>query len=543
MKESMQPQYIFEVSWEVCNKVGGIYTVLSTRAASMQKEHKDKVIFIGPDVWKEQESPYFAESKTLLKSFRKAAKDEGLKVRIGRWLVPGSPITILVDFTDLYARKGEIYGEFWEKFRVSSIAAYGDYDESSMFGYASGQVIECCYKALGLTAANPTVAHFNEWMTTFGLFYTKANMPHIGTLFTTHATSIGRSIAGNKKPLYQYFTHYNGDQMAQELNIEAKHSAEKRAAELADCFTTVSENTNRECAQLLEKPADVVTPNGFEADFVPNGKGFEEARTKARTKLKTVAEKLFGYELADDTLWLCSSGRYEFLNKGIDIFIESLAKLEQEKQLKRDVVALIAVPAYISGLRTDLQEALKRNIPFSSRNRICTHELHHEYEDSIVGNLRWYDLQNYSDQRIKVIFVPSYIDENDGIFRCSYYDLLIGFDMTLFPSYYEPWGYTPLESVAFHIPTVTTNLSGFGQWASAFSTDITNGVGVIARTDENRSEVIAQMADMIRRFTHLNDSQRESIRNKAAEISEQALWKHFMPYYHKAYQIALQKVK
>ena len=259
----MQPEYIFETSWEVCNRVGGIYAVLSTRAASMQKEHKDKVVFFGPD-FGDHSNLTFKESKTVLKGWRPKG------VRVGRWQVPGKPIAVLLKWDEIWAEKDAIYGHAWERYGVQSHAAYGDYDESNMFAYAVGKLAESLYNHLGKPI---TAMHCNEWQTAFTIFYLKEHCPRIATLFTTHATGIGRSIAGNYKPLYDCFHAYNGDQMAGELNMVSKHSVEKTAAHQADCFTTVSDITARECKQLLDKPVDIVTPNGFEQGFVPNWGG------------------------------------------------------------------------------------------------------------------------------------------------------------------------------------------------------------------------------------------------------------------------------
>ncbi len=537
----MQPEYIFETSWEVCNKVGGIYTVLSTRAATLQKTNKDKVIFFGPDIWQGKDNPYFTESASLLKGWKKAASANGLQLRIGRWNIPGKPIAVLVDFRSFFPQKNEIYGHVWERFGVNSIAAYGDYDESSMFGYAAGAAMVSYYKYHNLSRNNPTVAHFNEWMTSFGLYYVKEYEPRIATLFTTHATSIGRSIAGNQKPLYDYLHEYNGDQMAEELNMVSKHSTEKRAAHLADCFTTVSTITDRECEQLLEKKADIVTPNGFEANFVPAAKLFAEKRKQARDKIRAVTEALTGEPIAPDALFVATSGRYEYKNKGIDVFIEALKRLNDKHYLNREIVAFIAVPAHISGARGSLQEALRRRTTVDSWNRFTTHKLHDYQHDPVVSALRWFHLLNQSANKVKVIFVPSYICENDGIFNCPYYDFLIGFDITVFPSYYEPWGYTPLESIAFHIPTITTDLSGFGRWVSEYSTGIENGVGVIHRSDYNTHDVVETIADTLMQYAGMKAKQHEQISKKAAAISKKALWKSFIQYYYKAYEIALLK--
>ena len=255
-KKRLAPDFIFESSWEVCNKVGGIYTVLSTRAKTLQEVLKDQIIFIGPDFWKQNESPYFREDSSLFSEWKRIAREQGIKVRVGRWTIPGEPIAVLVDFSPYYEQKNELYTWLWENYHVDSLHAYGDYDEASMFSYAAGLVVESLYNwivqgNLSSFTFNQSslkvVYHANEWMCGLGALYVNNKLPQIGTIFTTHATSIGRSIAGNQKPLYDYLFAYNGDQMAQELNIQSKHSIEKQTAQYVDCFTTVSEITANEC--------------------------------------------------------------------------------------------------------------------------------------------------------------------------------------------------------------------------------------------------------------------------------------------------------
>jgi glycogen synthase len=543
MAEKLMPEYIFETSWEVCNMVGGIYTVLSTRAATLQEIYKDKLVFIGPDVWLDKQNPYFEEDLSLYSEWKSYTENEyNLKIRVGRWKIPGLPLAVLVDFYPLMERKNEIYGEIWEQVGVNSMAAYGDYDESSMFGYATGMVMESYYRYFNLSAKNQVAAHFNEWMTTFGAFYIAKQIPEIATLFTTHATSIGRSIAGNHKPLYDYLNEYNGDQMAYELNMVSKHSTEKVAAHLVDCFTTVSEITGIECEQLLDKKPDVITPNGFEDDFVPNGRKFTSSRKKAQDSLRHVAETLLGYKLKEDTVFVSTAGRYEYKNKGIDTFLDGLKQFSGYKNVSKDVVAFIMVPAHIKGARPELIEALSNpSVKFESINRFNTHDLHDYYNDHVMSAIHWYHFKNEESDRLKVIFVPAYLNGSDGIFNKTYYDLLIGMDLTVFPSYYEPWGYTPLESVAFSVPTITTDLSGFGLWASHLPQGVEEGVGVIHRSDYNGFNVSLQIAEMLNHFVACSESQIKEIRKKAFDVSEKAHWKHFIQYYEEAYEIALQK--
>ena len=549
-KKQLVPDYIFESSWEVCNKVGGIYTVLSTRAKTLQEVFQDKIIFIGPDFWKESESPYFKEDLSLFTEWQCVANNQGLKVRVGRWTVPGEPIAILVDFYPFFEQKNDIYGWLWENYGVDSLHAYGDYDEASMFSYAAALVVESVYKwnvECGMWNENTKVIyHANEWMCGLGALYINNKLPQIGTVFTTHATSIGRSIAGNMKPLYDYLFAYNGDQMAGELNMQSKHSIEKQTAHYVDCFTTVSDITAKECVELLDKPVDVVLPNGFDDSFVPSAAQFSRKRSLARKKMLDIANALLGEDLGDDTLLVSTSGRYEFRNKGIDVFVETMNRLLRDKNLKKKVVAFIEVPGWVGEPRKDLQERLKNGKKYDTPLDVpqVTHWLHNMSHDNVLGMLKYYDMHNRKDEKVKVIFLPCYLDGNDGIVNMTYYDVILGNDLCIYPSYYEPWGYTPLEAVAFKVPCITTDLAGFGLWANTvFGHDGTleDGVKVIHRTDYNYSEVADNIKDIVAEFSTMTKKQVDTCRKHASELSKKALWSEFIKYYYEAYDIALSK--
>ena len=546
-REVYVPNFIFESSWEVCNKVGGIYTVLSTRAKTLQDKLKDHIMFIGPDVWKEKENPLFEEDASLLKSWRDTAENENLHVRIGRWNVPGHPIAVLVDFQPYFAIKNDIYTRLWEDYGVDSLHAYGDYDEASMFSYAAGLVVESYYNHILKGQCEHVVYQAHEWMTGLGGLYIQ-HVPEVATIFTTHATTIGRSIAGNHKPLYEYLFAYNGNQMAQELNVQSKHSIERETAHHVDCFTTVSEVTNRECAELLDKPADVVLMNGFEKDFVPSKAQFARKRREARRKLREVAGALLGTEFDDDVMIISTSGRYEFRNKGIDLYMEAMNRSLRNKDLTRKVLAFVQVPGWVCCPREDLKERLASGKTCDTPLEwpLLTHWLHEMSHDQVIDYMKRYNMWNLPDDKVKVIFVPCYLDGADGIFNMHYYDLLIGMDLTVYASYYEPWGYTPLESVAFHVPCITTNLSGFGLWVNQLlgkDGELTDGVQVVRRTDYNSSEVADAIKDAVTAYAAFTPQEAEKIRHKAADISEHALWKHFIRYYYQAYDIALHKAK
>ena len=543
-KELLTPDYIFEASWEVCNKVGGIYTVLSTRANTLQTKFRDRLFFIGPDFWQGKENPLFIESDNLCAAWKKhAALKDNLSVRVGRWNIPGEPIVILVDFQPFFAEKNEIYTEMWNRYQVDSLHGYGDYDEASMFAFATGKVIESFYR-YNLTETDKVVFQAHEWMTGMAALYLQSAVPEIGTIFTTHATSIGRSIAGNNKPLYDYLFAYNGDQMAEELNMQSKHSIEKQTAHYVDCFTTVSEITNNECRELLDKPADVVLMNGFEDDFVPKGSTFTGKRKRARSAMLNVANKLMGTNLGDDTLIIGTSGRYEFKNKGIDVFIEAMNRVRTSGRLQREVVAFIMVPAWGRDARADLKEVIDKNIRTTSPMQMpfVTHWLNQMEQDKVLNYISHAGFTNSATDKLKIIFVPCYLDGRDGILNKPYYDLLIGMDATVYPSYYEPWGYTPLESIAFGIPTITTDLAGFGLWAKKHVTgnNISEGVAVVNRDDFNYFEVADAITSSILALAGKDKKETAEIRKRSFCLAAKAEWSKFIVYYEEAFRIALE---
>ena len=538
---SQEIEFLFEVSWEVCNKVGGIYTVLSSKAKTMKADYKDNLIFIGPDVWSEEHpSPYFVPSRTLMRKWAENANlPEGVDVRIGRWDIPGKPIAILVKFDGMYASKEAAYGKMWERFGVDSLHSYGDYDEGCAFARAAAEVIK---SIVAYTKVNPrkVIAHFDEWTTAMGMLEIKAEIPEIATVFTTHATSIGRSICGNGKPLYSQLHNYNGDQMARELNMESKHSLEKAAAWNADCFTTVSDVTAAEAKQLLEKDA-FVTPNGFENNFVPGRNKYAAARRVARKRMLDVAKALTGVDYSDDTFILATSGRCEYRNKGIDVFLDAMATMNGRHYGKK-ILAFVMVPAWCGGPRPDLENAVNKGNYAGVADPVITHLLNNYDHDPVNGRIHSLGFKNDAESNVTVIYVPCYLDGADGIFNITYYNLLPGMDATVFASYYEPWGYTPLESVAFGVPTVTTTLAGFGCWVldeDSNASFLSSGVEVIRRDDENYGEVVHAISDAVSQLVGMDSVTMTKVRKAAMDTAGKAQWESFFDYYRQAYTQAL----
>ncbi len=535
------PEYLFETSWEVCNMVGGIYTVLSTKSNVMRQLLDDHYITVGPDVVKEaHETLYFVEDNDLFPEWRERALVQGLKCRIGRWKIESSPIAILVDYTPLYQSKNEILGHLWEQYELDSIRGQWDYIEPVLFGYAAGQVIES-FCNFYLQQTSHIVAQFHEWMTGSGVLYLKEHCPQIATVFTTHATYLGRAISGNGLPLYDNLKTYLPSVMAMQFNVVSQQSMEQKAAKNADSFTTVSDITAQECEQFLYRKPDVVTKNGIDHTFRQDEAAFEEKRKATRAQILKIAGTLCGETLDPNCLMVINSGRYEFKNKGIDLFIEALRRLNEDKNLPRTVLGVIAVPSNIAGPSKDLQHRLDgTNAIMGHTDFPATHHVFEYENDAILNTLRNSGLQNDANDKVKVMFVPAYLNGSDGIFDMTYSEFLAAFDFSVFPSYYEPWGYTPLESVALGIPTLTSDVSGFGKFVQQECKD-NEAVTVVSRQVGDNDKVIEEIVSALRRFLNMTDKGMAKVSEAALQVADKLLWKDLIVNYQKAWDVALEK--
>ena len=540
-KELLNPDYLFEVSWEVCNKVGGIYTVISTKALHQKEQLGRHHIMIGPDVWMHTAgNPDFLEDPALYRAWKTKAAEEGIRVRTGRWNVPGRPMAILVDYKQFLTRQDAILGDYWRRFGVDSLTGNWDYKESALFGYAAGRVIESFYK-FNLYSTDRVVAQFHEWQTGAGLLYIKGAGIPVATVFTTHATMIGRCICGNNLPLYKNLEGYNGDEMARRFGVVARHSLEKMSALNADVFTTVSSITARECKQVHGRPVDIVTPNGFENSFTPaSDKEWEEKRAAARARLIGIASAMSGTEVPENAVLVGIGGRYEYRNKGIDVFIDALAKLRDADLGGRELHAFIMIPSGHNGPDRALMQKLATGQ--GDYTTQVSHALMDPEWDTVTRRFDEVGLKNFPKDRVKVYFIPSYLNGSDGIFNMTYYDLLVGLDATLFPSYYEPWGYTPLESLAFRVPTLTTSLAGFGQWVRDHYGKDHPGIAVVDRDDDNYFEVVDAVAARMCEIASLDKEGRARYSASARDVADIALWDNQIKYYNEAYSTAIGKV-
>ncbi len=486
---------LFEVSFEVANKVGGIHTVLSTKARTVLEHYGDDYFCVGPWLFSESERRPPFDEEPGFEAFAASCREMGIPVRVGRWRVPGSPRAILVEFSGMWERKDGILTELWETHGVDSIEGGWDYEEPVLFGYAAGQVIERFWEEELAPRRRRATAHFHEWMTGAGLLHLKERCPAVGTVFTTHATMLGRALSSPGHSLGEGAI-VDPDELARRHRVTAKHSLEGVCARTADVFTTVSELTAAEAELLHVRRANPLTPNGIDLSVIDEVAG-PLGREETRTRLLQLASRLLGDDLTDAAL-LATSGRYEFHNKGIDLILDAMGRLQGRDG--RRVVLFILVPAGNSGLSPRVRQRLAGRDGGEGPVGIATHSLRDPHGDPVLVRCRERGLDNALGTRVRVLQVPIYLDGHDELIGLPYEGVVRAMDLTLFPSHYEPWGYTPQESLALGVPTVTSDQAGFGRWALEEGLGSADGISVLERHGRTYESTVEALGEEVQRF-------------------------------------------
>ena len=539
-KTELGPLYVFEISWEVCNKVGGIYTVLATKAAEMVRRYGDRYILIGPKIWSQDHyaAPEQFIPENPFPELVNAMAQAGVDVSCGRWDIPGKPRCILVDFSAAYKEKDRILESLWSNYQVDSLTGGWDYVEPVLFGHTAGSVIQHFANHYAMDAE--IVAHWHEWMVGSGMLHLKLTAPEIASVFTTHATILGRSIASSGESLETALSSLDAPARAKALHIRAKYSLEHALIQEADCFTTVSTTTADEAHGIYGRRADVLLPNGLGAAF-PNPAFMETDRVaRVRRELFTLAETMTGEGIDPKRSKLVvTSGRYEYVNKGVNLLVDALALLESRQVGEPgDWVVFFLLPADHGGpdqtLLANLQAGRSSADPV-----VTTHVLADSGSDALLSHTAQVGLKNGADSRVRLIFAPVYLDGRDGVFNREYYELLPAFDLSIFPSHYEPWGYTPLESIGFGVPTVTSDLAGFGQWAAARSDLNETAVYVLPRGQRTYQQSVRLLAKHLVNWSESDDSSRQAAGREALILSQKARWEKFASFYEAAHRASL----
>lgn len=595
----MKPDIIYEVSWETCNKVGGIYTVLRSKAAQMVHHYGERYVVVGPFFDLERLKGEFEElpMPDICKTACSALPELGIRLHWGRWLVPGSPRALLIDFSEYLSQANDIKRQLWDAYQIDSLNTGDEVNHPLVWSWCAGMVIDALAKE---AASASTVAHFHEWLSGAGLLYLAKEKSPVKTVFTTHATMVGRSLASSGVPLYDDLEKFNATEEAYRLGVATKHLLEKASATHASVLTTVSEITGTEVQYFLERKPDYLLPNGLDMGAYPT---LEEIAIRHRVARDQMREFLFYYFLPyytldiSNTLFYFISGRYEVRNKGIDMYIWALKKLNEELKKKKDaktIISFLFIPTEVRAIYPalieqreqfrDMQRMLQEvhdtlvsNVMFQAFSRksislesllgdersadfqkkikkfkrtgtppIATHELADE-NDYIIKLLREAGLANAPEDKVKVIYYPIYMNGGDGILNLEYREVIEGSHFGVFPSFYEPWGYTPLETAALGVASLTTDMSGFGQFivdlrkANKIPDKSPQGIYVLERNGHRDEQIVQDLTAMMAEFEQFSRDQRVENKIAARRVAEQADWKELVTYYFQAHQEALQK--
>ena len=597
MKKNTKPKadLLFEASWEVCNKVGGIFTVLSSKARHMKKRYRNGYYLIGP-YFEEKSRAVFKEEAIPEKyeSVCEQLKKEGIVCHFGFWLIEGEPKVILIDFKDLWPKIDSIKKELWESFKLDSLDSPYDFNEPVLWSWAVGNLMDKLGK---VNNDKKTVVQAHEWLSGAIILYLKKNNSKVSTVFTTHATTLGRTIAGHGNDLYSIIDKIDPTQEARKYGVQAKHNMEKISAATANVFTTVSQITAMEAEYILGRRADVILPNGLDMTKFPSFEKTALKHKKYRNRLRQfVLYYFFPYYKIDlkNTLFYFTASRYEFHNKGLDIFIDSLAELNKrmkKNKSKKTVVTFFFVPTGTDGIRPEIIEAreafrdikdlleeeendTKENLLYTitSEERISeksifdkgfvlgmkrkllrlksksgsapltTHKLIDNENDPIIKAFRKAGLENKEEDKVKVIFYPIYLTGADGLGDLDYYQSIQACHLGVFPSYYEPWGYTPLETGALGVASLTSNLSGFGKY---FYNDLHNkkvpGIYILDIENQKKEKMIKNFIDIIYKYTLFTKRKRIDNKIQARKVAFAADWKNFVTHYIEAHNLAMEK--
>ena len=536
--------FLFEVSWEVCNKVGGIYTAIRSKAPYAIREYGDAYFAIGPRL---DENPEFKETNEEgFQRIKSALESRNLKCKLGRWKIEGEPRTILVDFRGHHEASKLLYN-YWRDFGVDSYGAVEDYTEPVLFSTVCGEVIEAIYSAIAQDG-DSGVAHFHKWGTGAGVLYLKKNKPEIGTVFTVHATALGRAMASRGRNLHQELQTINPFEEARAYNVMAKHYLETATAREADCVTAVSTISADEVSNLLGRAPDYVVENGLNVTTLPDLAADRSQPQQTRAFLHEFAQGFLQKQLPPETRFWITGGRYEFHNKGFDVLLESLSRLDAELRQQRDATPIVML-LFIATAHQGVRAAVHRRVHGETEAwgdgdiGIATHRLQDERNDTVVKACERLRLRNTPESMVHVIYAPAYLDGYDGLFNVPYEQLLAACDLGIFPSFYESWGYTPLESIAHAVPAITSDTAGFGAWVAANIEGSQRAVQVLKRRGRTQEEAVTALTSALREHLCLGAQDYPVLRAQAREIAMKADWSNFFGKCREAYDRAREKAR
>jgi glycogen(starch) synthase len=597
--KTSQPQpelepLLFECAWEVCWQLGGIYTVLKTKAPAMLARWGDRYCLIGP--YNPQTAAYEFDEQPATGVFRDAMDalaQAGVPAKFGRWLIAGRPQVILVDYRARYHSLDTDKYLLWHDHHIQAPSNDGEVNEVVAFGFS---VAELLARVVSVAGNRPVLAHFHEWMAGVAIPRIAHMRLPVATVFTTHATLLGRYLAGDSPEFYNHMPFISPDEQAAKYQIYPRFAIERAAAHASTVFTTVSEVTATEAEKLLGRKPDAIVPNGLN---IQRFAALHEFQNLHQVYKERIHEFVMGHFFPsytfdlDKTIYIFTSGRYEYRNKGFDLFIEALYRLNQRLRHVADrptVVAFVVTRAWTRHInvgvlqRESMFEDLKHVCSGLERNMggrlfraaahgrlprmqdlltddellrlrqsiqawrtgpqpsIITHDLVDDANDAVLQHLRHRQMFNSADDPVKVVFHPEFVTATSPLFKLDYQQFVRGCHMGIFPSYYEPWGYTPMESVALGLPAVTTDLSGFGAYVEHHVPNASHqGICVLNRRTKSFDETTNNLVDYLMNFVQLSRRQRIEMRNRVERLSELFDWSALVVHYHEAHDMALER--
>jgi len=505
-----RPGFLYEISWETCSPGGGIHTVLSTSSEHLRAVYGDDLLYVGPDRWANRPGQATFLPDPVQPPVAALAAERDVPARFGRWNVDGRPRAALIDYGRLLEQKNRILGDLWTKFEVDSIHADWDTVERILFGYAAGVLVELHYHTTVRPRPCRAVAHVHNWQAAGAILRLHSTAPDLGTVYTPHGTALGRELS---EAGLQLAPEADVVEIAKERRLEPIATLEIAAAKAAGALTVVDHAQEAEALRMMGRRPDLVTPNGFTPPPAPDPSVVETVRQRVRQ----AAERFLGAPLDDETRIVFSSGRYEFRNKGYATTLHALGRL-QKASPSRDLVLLVFSPAGQTGLRPEVRQRLERDELAGEPIGIATHNLKHAEDDPILRACREASIENRPDDPVKVIFVPLLLDGADPVFPYTYEDVLRAADLALFPSLYEPWGYTPLEALAAGVPAFTTDATGFGRFLLPLPPEERPAVTVLPAGDEEA------LADQLARFLERSDEELATQREQAPALARRTPW-------------------
>ena len=542
----MMPErsWLLEASWEVCNKVGGIHTVIVSKLPSVLQEYGELYLSIGPWIpglpeFKAEEfsTDYWAMLSQTLAS-------QGVTLHYGHWQVPGSPKVVLLEWAGLIPKLNELKARFWEEHALDTLGSnFNDFDTPLLWSVAVGIFTA----AFNESNPSPVTLQLHEWLSAGALLMLAKHGERLRTVFTTHATVLGRSLASRGVPIYDRIEEIRPEEAAREVGVTSKHRLEQLGAKLADSFTTVSDLTAEEATHFLGRHPEVITENGLALHELPLLLENRAAASLVRQELQQFVDDYFAPSYpyrSSRSLWQCTTGRFEMRNKGYDIYLQSLAQLNDSLKANgssQSVVCLLLIATGNRGIRTEALSARllrmsgkPQTLRPSSGGAVPISPFVTDPNDEIVGLCERLGLKNREEDPVKILYLPDYFDGADGLLNIPLYDLVSACDLGVFPSAYEPWGYTPLECIALGVPAITSDLSGFGQAARG----ATHGVTVLHR--RGVADPTDALTDLLRASLRQTPRELETQRIAAYGVSQQFGWERLYENYRTAYAQAWQ---